>query len=200
MMIKIQDVNANKLSQYQQIPIAFKVESIFQVQLVNNGLGGIVLREKKAIPSYIKNYDSDDANEPKSWPKRFDIRNWGIFLAFKGKRHVGGAVVAFKTPGVYMLNGRNDLAVLWDIRVHPDFRGFRIGTKLFNHAVNWSKKRGCQQLKVETQNVNVPACYFYEAQGCQLGSINRYGYFGHPASGNEVMFLWYLNLKDKRTC
>jgi GNAT superfamily N-acetyltransferase len=197
MPIEIQEVGANKLSQYKKIPITFKVKSMFQVHLVNNGLRGIVLREKKVIPSYI--YDPCDKDGPEGWPKRFDIRNWGIFLAFKGKRHVGGVTIAFKTPDVYMLEDRNDLAVLWDIRVHPDFRGCGIGTKLFNHAVKWSKKRECKQLKIETQNVNVPACYFYEAQGCQLGSINRYGYFGHPVSSHEVMLLWYLNLKNKRT-
>ena len=105
--------------------------------------------------------------------------------------------MAFNTPGVHMLKGRKDLAVLWDIRVHPDFQRNGIGTKLFNYAAKWSREKGCRQLKIETQNVNVPACRFYAKQGCRLGVINRYAYAGHPKVGHEVMFIWYLELRPQ---
>ena len=93
-----------------------------------------------------------------------------------------------------MLVGRKDLAVLWDIRVHPDRRRSGIGTQLFKHAVKWAQSRGCTQLKIETQNINVPACEFYVKQGCHLGEINRYGYAGHQDVQHEVMLIWYLDL------
>jgi GNAT superfamily N-acetyltransferase len=194
MVVKIQEMGAEILPQYKEISIAFEVKTEFRVDLVNGGLGGIKLREEKVVPSYIKDYDAYEDGGPERWSRRFDIRNWGIFFALDGTRSLGRAVVAFNTPGVYMLPGRTDLAVLWDLRVHPDIRRQGIGTKLFNYAANWSRKRGCKQLKIETQNVNVPACRFYAKQGCQLGEINRYGYAGQPEVGHEVMLIWYLDL------
>jgi ribosomal protein S18 acetylase RimI-like enzyme len=195
MPIKIKEVRADMLSQYAEIPIAFEVTSVLQIDLINDGLGGIKLREEKVERPYIKDYDAcEDSERPKRWPKRFDVSNWGFFIASDENQHVGGAVVAFNTSGVHMLAGRKDLSVLWDIRVHPDFRRSGIGTELFNHAASWSKKRGCRQLKIETQNVNVPACRFYAKQGCRLGEINRYAYAGHPKVGHEVMLIWYLDL------
>ena len=73
-----------------------------------------------------------------------------------------------------MLNGRSDLGVLWDIRVHPDSRHCGIGTRLFEYAAAWLRERGGVLMKVETQNVNVPACRFYAKQECLLGEVNRY--------------------------
>jgi len=192
--VNIQEIGVDLLHKYGEVPIRYKVESILQIDLINRGLGGIELREEKVVPSYMKDYDAYEDEGPTRWPKRFDTSNWGIFLALKGTRPVGGATVAFNTQGVHMLDGRTDLAVLWDIRVHPDFRRCEIGTNLFNCAAKWSRKRKCRQLKVETQNVNVPACLFYKKQGCRLGAINRYGYFTDPKFRHEVMLLWYLDL------
>jgi GNAT superfamily N-acetyltransferase len=86
------------------------------------------------------------------------------------------------------------LAVLWDIRVQPERRGRGVGKALFYASVDWACRRGCRQLKVETQNVNVAACRFYASQGCELGAIHRYGYAGHPQVGHEAMLLWYPTL------
>lgn len=49
-------------------------------------------------------------------------------------------------------------------------------------------------MKVETQNVNVPACRFYQRMGCQLGEIRLYSYAAVPAVAHEVMLNWYYNL------
>lgn len=194
MLVRIQEVGVDALSQYQEIPIAFEVKSVFRVDPIDGGLGGIRLREEKLATPYIKDYDAYQDGGPEQWPRRFDLSNWGIFLALEETRRVGGAVVASDTPGVHMLGGRSDLAVLWNIRVHPDFRRCGIGTKLFNHAADWARKRRCVELKIETQNVNVPACRFYAKQGCQLGEINRYAYAAQPEVKHEVMLIWYLEL------
>ena len=57
-------------------------------------------------------------------------------------------------------------------------------------------EQGNTRLMVETQNVNVPACRFYRAMGCELGEIDRYGYWGAAEVDvtQEVMLLWYLDL------
>ena len=49
-------------------------------------------------------------------------------------------------------------------------------------------------MKIETQNVNVPACRFYQRLGCRLGEIHRYGYAAVRAVAGEVMLNWYLDL------
>ena len=192
MSTQTRQVGVELLPQYAAIPISFKVESVFSITLTDQGLGGFVLREQKVDAPYIKDYDSHD--RVTNWPKRFDVSKWGVFLALDGARPVGGATVAIDTPGVDMLEGRRDLAVLWDIRVHPDERRRGIGSKLFKQAAEWSRQRGCRQLKIETQNINVPACRFYAKQGCELGAIHRYGYAGHPHVVHEAMLLWYLDL------
>ena len=194
MHLEIREVGADSLRQYAEIPVAFEVRSVFRVDLLDDGLGGIRLQEEQIATPYVKDYDGSEDGGPERELKRFDIRNWGIFLALKGERAVGGAVVAFDTPGVHMLQDRSDIAVLWDIRVHPDLRRCGIGSRLFGEAGNWARKRACRLLKVETQNVNIAACRFYASQGCRLGEINRYGYAGHPQVGHEVKLVWCLDL------
>jgi ribosomal protein S18 acetylase RimI-like enzyme len=190
--VVVQSVNKRTLEKYSQIPISYEVQSILNVELIGDGLKGMVFQRQEVASSYIKNYDQQEL--PTSWPDKFDTSNWRLFLAFKDKKHVGGIIVAYKTPGVYMLDGRDDLAVVWDIRVLSDYRHKGIGTILFQKAIAWSRDKHCRQLKVETQNVNVAACEFYIKQGCKLGAINRYAYRGDSLSKREVQLLWYLDL------
>ena len=196
MKIIIKPVNEETLVEYSRIPISFEVKSKLNIDLIDDGLCGIVLREQKVARPYIKNYDKPEEN-PTTWPKRFNISNWGLFLISKGETPIGGVVVVCNTPDVNMLDGRDDLAVIWDIRVHPDYRQSGIGTKLFTKAVEWSKRKGCKQLKVETQNINIPACKFYSKQGCKIGSINRYAYHSDPLAVDEIQLIWCLDLWEK---
>jgi len=195
MAVEIIEIKSDRLAEYGKIPTRYKVASVFQIKLIENGLGGMTLHEEEVITPYIKDYDSYEEEGPERWLKRFNTHHWAFFLALDGDRPFGGATVAFDTPNVNMLDGRKDLAVLWDIRVHPDSRRQGVGTKLFKQVVEWSKKKGCRHLKIETQNINVPACRFYAKQGCKLGAMDRYGYYGHPKVGYEVMMLWYLELE-----
>jgi len=80
---------------------------------------------------------------------------------------------------------------LWDLRVVPEARGRGVGSALFAAAEGWAATRGCRWLKVETQNVNVPACQFYARVGCGLGGISRFAY---PDLPDEVRLLWYKSL------
>ena len=100
-------------------------------------------------------------------------------------------MIAYDTPGVDMLEGRSDLAVLWDIRVFQGARSQGVGTQLFTAAEQWARRRGCRTMKIETQNINVPACRFYAHMGCTLGVINRYAY---THIENEVQLIWYKEL------
>src|SRR5262249_31655013 len=105
---------------------------------------------------------------------------------------VGGAVIAVRTADLRMLGGRDDVAVLWDIRVAPGLRGAGVGSALFRAAAGWAGARGCGWLKIETQNVNTAACRFYQKMGCTLGAIDRFAY---PELPGEVQLPWWKALR-----
>jgi GNAT superfamily N-acetyltransferase len=192
MKITIAEISPDRLADYAKIPSVFIVKTILEVELVEGGLGGMFLHEIPVKP-YIKDYDSGD-ELPTDWPKRYDMTNWGFFLAEMGDTSVGAAAVEFDTTGVFKLEARRELSVLWDIRVRPEARG--AGIPLFRYAAGWSRAHGCTQMKIETQNVNVPACRFYQRMGARLGEIRRYGYAAIPAVAHEVMLNWYLDLSN----
>ena len=177
---------------YATIPISFMAESELRVELIGNGLGGFRFIEEEVTP-YLK-YGEDDNDIP-DWPKQYDVSKWGIFIAFDGDRPVAGATVAVDiSAGMTTPFESGGIAALWDLRVHPDERRRGIGSRIFKHAADWARQKGCKQLKIETQNVNVPACRFYVKHGCKLGAIHRHGYAGCPDVAHEAMLLWYLEL------
>ncbi len=191
MTIEVREEPMAALAEYARVPIAFEVREILDLSIRDGGLGGFALVERSVEVPWVKDYDGVGGEGPPQWAARFDLSNWGLLAARSDGRLVGGAVVAFDSPGVEMLEGRRDLAVLWDIRVAPEARGRGVGAALFRAAEAWAMARGCRQLKVETQNINVPACRFYARQGCVLGAIHRFAY---PTLPHEVQLLWYRDL------
>ena len=169
MSLDIGEEALTALDGYAAVPIAFVVDTILEVSLTDGGLGGMSLTESAVGDPYVKDYDATEGDGPARWPERFDISNWGLVSARRDGARVGGAVIAFRTAGLRMLGGRDDVAVLWDIRVSPAERGAGIGSALFRAAGDWAAGRGCGWLKIETQNVNAAACRFYQKVGCTLG-------------------------------
>jgi GNAT superfamily N-acetyltransferase len=190
MKVEIKEEPVTSLEEYASIPIAFEVGSVLDVSATSNGLE-YKLTERRLDWPYIKDYDAIDGEHPSTWARRFDLSNWVLFAAWAEGRRVGGAVVAFSTPGLTMLDSREDLAVLWDIRVLPEARGQGVGGALFRAAEARARTKGCRQLKVETQNINVLACRFYERQGCVLIAVNDKVY---PEFTDEVQLLWYKDI------
>lgn len=188
MRIEISEEAAN-LEDYARIQMSFEVRRVLDVVPLDNGLGGFTLYERKLRAPYLKDYDAIEL--PQQWPRSFDISNWGFFVARSDGLRVGGATVAFNTADLMMLEERRDIAVLWDIRVAAEARGQGVGKALFRAAENWAVTQGCRRLKIETQNINVPACRFYAKQGCVLGAIHRFAYPDFP---NEAQLLWYKDL------
>lgn len=185
----VKEESISRLAEYSRIPIRFEVRSIFEIE--GDDPQSAVLVERPVESPWIKDYDEYKGGGPTSWPKRWDISNWGLITAYVDRQMVAGCVLAYKTDGVNKLDGRDDMVVIWDIRVHPDYRKQGIGRKLFVGAIQWSKRRQCRELNIETQNINVPACRFYMRQGCVLISINRSAYDDFP---EEVELVWSLTL------
>ncbi|MBU8933269.1 MAG: GNAT family N-acetyltransferase [candidate division Zixibacteria bacterium] len=194
MNIHIREEDSSNLTEYAETPMAFTVNSMLTIK--ETGLGGIILKEHKVDPPYTKDYDACPGEGPLTWADRWDLSNWVFLSAFSSDKRLGGAAVAWNTPGVFMLEGRQDLAVLWDIRIHPEHQGKGVGSHLFKAAEAWSIGKGCQCLKIETQNVNVPACRFYQKQGCVLGAINTFAY---PDLRSEICLMWYKDLLTSKS-
>jgi GNAT superfamily N-acetyltransferase len=191
MHVEVSEEPASALAEYGQVSIAFTVRRVLECTALDGGLGGLALIERELDAPYAKDYDAIQGEGSARWARRFDVSKWGFFAARSEDRRVGGAVVAWDTAGVEMLEGRRDLAVLWDLRVAPQARGRGVGSALFRAAETWARERGCRLLKIETQNVNVDACRFYARQGCTLGAVHRFAY---PTLPHEVQLLWYRAL------
>jgi GNAT superfamily N-acetyltransferase len=189
MTIDVVEEPMTALAEYALLPIAFPVDQVLDVTV--RAEGGFVLSARRLEVPYVKDYDAVDGDGPLHWARRFDVSNWALFTARVAGSRVGGATVAFNTPGLTMLEGRRDLSVLWDIRVAPDARGKGIGSALFEKVEAWARTHRCRQLKVETQNINVPACGFYARHGCELRAIHHTAY---PELPEEIRLLWYKDL------
>lgn len=166
------------MTEYARVPIAFRGESRLDVEALREGR----FVEIPVVP-FEKDYDALES--PVEWPRRFDVCNWTLLLS-----PGGGAVVAWSSQGVDMLEGRDDLAVLWDIRVAPERRGKGVGSALVSEAARWACERGCREMKVETQDINVAACRFYAAVGFRLDEIVPDAY----PSLDEAMLIWRRDL------
>jgi GNAT superfamily N-acetyltransferase len=188
MTIETAGVPSELLIEYSTIPIAFEVTSVLSAQRVANG--PFVLAERRLDSPYLKDYDVV-GDRPQDWVGRFDTSRWGLFVARSDIQAVGGATIALGTSDLDMLEGRTDLAVVWDIRITPARRRRGVGLALFQAAEAWAIARGCRELKVETQNINVAACRFYAAMGCQLRVIRQSAY---PQCPDEDQYLWYKPL------
>ena len=189
--IRIIEEPISALREYGQVPIAFEVRSVLDIEVLGNGLEGFRMRERRVEQPWVKDYDAIANEGPTRWGKHWDISNWAVISAFVENSRVGGCVIAYNTDGVFKLEGREDIAVLWDLRVAPDYRGQGIGGRLVEAALSWAELHDCRLLKVETQSINVPACRFYAKHGFVLGAINRFAY---PELPNEVELIWVRKL------
>jgi ribosomal protein S18 acetylase RimI-like enzyme len=188
--VEILRIGPEMLPVYSQVSIAFEVRSELRVEVVECGLGGLRMTEEPVTP-YVKGYDLGEYH-PAAWPKHWPIANWCFLLARAGGVPVGGATVAIDSPGLHMTERYPDSANLWDLRVAPDWRGKRVGSRLVLEAEAFALEHGFRKMHVETQNVNVNACRFYRSQGFRLFAMDTRAYAADLP--NESMLLWGKDL------
>lgn len=192
MTLTIVEEPPTRLAEYAQVSIGFTVADRFDDQ----GLGA--LRHDASVqavavsPRYWKDYDSYPGGHPSSWPRQFDLSRWTILAAFDRTRRVGGAAVIVDDPQIDLLRDCPACALLWDVRVAPDARRHGVGSALLEAAEQRARERGARSLRVETQDVNVPACRFYHAHGFRLERTTPGAYAELP---NEVQLLWCKALR-----
>ena len=140
--MEIREESLSYLEEYARVPIAFEVSCVLELSLRNGGIGGFELRERPVTPTFVKDYDAIPGNHPTDWARRFDLSNWGLLSARLDGECAGGATIALRTPGLFMLEDRSDLAVVWDLRVSPHARRRGLGAALFAAAGKWAEGRG----------------------------------------------------------
>lgn len=192
MSILIGEISRDMYPRYAEIDPSYEVASVLKVVPQKKGLGGLEFVEEAVGQPYRKGADSPD-DSPLSWPPSAEPGEFAAFLAVEDALPVGGAAVIVSPSGAFLFERRGALAGLWDIRVAPEHRGGGIGSQLLLRAADWAGKRGCTQLRVECQNVNVAACRFY-AKHCTLGGVERFGYAACADVAHEAMLLWYRDL------
>jgi ribosomal protein S18 acetylase RimI-like enzyme len=187
--IRIVRESWSTLAEYARVPIAFDADGVLDVKPRADGAGFDIA--ERAIEYGVKDYDELPNEGPESWPHRFDVSSWAFFAAFNGSERVGGAAVVIRSTDVDMLDGRDDLALLWDIRVAPTARHQGVGSALMRAVESYAIEEGCIALEVETQNINVPACRFYMRSGFELRTAVPNAY---PQCPDETMLLWYKRI------
>lgn len=175
---------------YASVPMAFETRVVMRAP--RGPAGELVLLRHAIAAPFAKDYDALAEEAPASWANRFDLSRWQFFGAWDDDIRIGSAAMVMRSPEIDMLEGRDDLAVLWDIRVAPAAQRSGAGTALLGAVERAARDHGARSLKVETQDVNAPACLFYERQGFQLQAANPGAY---PELPGETQLIWHKKLE-----
>ena len=192
MTLTIVEEPPTRLAEYAQVPIEFTVAERFDEQALAALRHDASVRAVAVSPAYRKDYDSYPGGDPSAWTAQFDLSRWTILAAYDRTRRVGGAVIIVDDPQIDLLHDCPACALLWDLRVAPDARRQGVGSALLEAGEQRARERGARSLRVETQDVNVPACRFYHAQGFRLERTTPGAYAELP---DEVQLLWRKSLR-----
>jgi GNAT superfamily N-acetyltransferase len=175
------------LAEYARVPIAYSVTELFDDQGIEVLRRGEAAKPVPVGAPYWKDYDGYPDGRPTDWPARFDMSRWTILAAYRDSRRVGGVAVIVDGRDIELLGDCPGCALIWDLRVAPDARGQGTGSALLRAAELRAEQLGAQVMRVETQNVNVPACRVYQRNGYALERATRGAYAELPG---EVQLIW----------
>ena len=193
MDVKVVSESAAQLAEYSRIPIGFTVSEYLNDSGIAAAIDGCAVSATPLAAPYWKDYDAYPGAQPAEWSTRFDVASWRLFAAVVDGQRVGGAaLVPNGSADIDLLDGRSDLALLWDLRVAPNFRRVGVGATLLSHVVTAAAEAGATELRAETQQINIPACRFYAAQGFRLAIARRGAY---PTLPEEIQLLWSKRLR-----
>lgn len=145
------------------------------------------------ISEIIEQYEIDMTIEEKAseWKKILNPKTTDISVITHRNKFIGGCITVTNSPQCNMLKGDMSNAVLWDIRVHPNFQNCGLGEMLVNISKDYSKKMNCTRLLIETQDNNPKAINFYLKHGASLLETNKDAY---PKELNETQYILEIPL------
>jgi ribosomal protein S18 acetylase RimI-like enzyme len=175
MAITIEEFSGQNLHDLNRCDGAFIVDSKLILR-VEDGIPSYTIVN---VPSYTKQYPRSEI----SYAEYLAQVDKGIFFAYHDGQ-LAGQIILFKNWNGY--------AYIDDIAVDVRFRKRGIGRALIQQAVDWAKARQLPGIMLETQNINVAACLFYQRCGFELGGFDRFLYRGLDPDTEEVALYWYM--------
>jgi streptothricin acetyltransferase len=171
----IVELNHENLKDVNVTDNAFEVKS----RIIPYIEGGVFHYHLKDIEkSYTKSYGNDDFD----YTTYIDNPEKIVYLVYAGNSPAGQIILR---------RNWNKYAYIEDIRIGSEYRRTGIGTRLMETALEWAKIGHMPGIMLETQDINVPACKFYESCGFELGGVDVYLYKGVTPVIDEIALYWY---------
>jgi GNAT superfamily N-acetyltransferase len=175
MEITIREIDRDSLQNVNNCDATFTVDSKFVLRAEN----GVVYYSVVSVEPYQKPYEFEE----KDYSSYISNPNKTIYFAYADDQLAGQINVA-----------RHWNAYAWidDFMVDLHFRRLGIGRAMMQRVVAWARFRHLPGIMVETQDVNVPACRFYDNFGFRLCGFDTYLYKGLCPDTDEIALYWYL--------
>jgi ribosomal protein S18 acetylase RimI-like enzyme len=191
MTVSIVEDDITRLTEYARVPIGFTVAEVFDEHAVAALVDVTSPVATPVVSPYWKDYDAYPGGRPTDWPARFDVSGWIVLAASVDDQRVGGAVIIHDDPQIDLLRDCESCALIWDLRVAPEMRGRGVGSALLDAAERVAVQRGARAMRVETQQINVPACRLYARHGFRVERAVPDAYRALP---DEVQLIWWKTL------
>ena len=147
----------------------------------------LVLRAENGVIQY-----SVITVEPRQKRIRFDEKDYPSYISNPNKTIYFAYVDGQLAGQIGVIKYWNAYAWIDDFVMDLHFRRLGIGRALMQRVVNWAKVRHLPGIMLETQDINVPACRFYENFGFRLYGFDTYLYKGLNPHTDEIALYWYL--------
>jgi len=128
--------------------------------------------------SYEKSYPNDDED----WGDYIDNPNKIVFFCYDDDDCVGQ---------VRIRKNWNGYAYIEDIAVSKSHRKKGVGRMLIQKTVEWAKTKKLYGIMLETQDVNLLACRFYDKLGFKIGAVDTMLYSNFDNAHEKAVF-WYM--------
>jgi streptothricin acetyltransferase len=174
-IIIIQEIDLDNLRDVNKCDATFTVNS----RLVLNAVNSVISYSVASVAPYQKPYVFDE----KDYQSYIANPNKIIYFAYIDGQ-LAGQINVSKHWNVY--------AWIDDFMVDIKFRRRGVGRALMQRVVDWAKARHLPGIMLETQDVNVSACQFYENFGFRLRGFDTYLYKGFNPDTDEIALYWYL--------
>jgi len=174
MNLRIEKLNLENMGDLKKIDDSFETNSALELKTRD----GEITYEIREIPLYKKTYGEIEEQE---WRSFINSETGAAFLAYKEDQIAGR---------ISLKKHWNNFAFI-DIAVDRLFRRQGIGRQLLSTAIEWARKQNFPGIILETQDINVSACKFYESCGCRIGGFDKFLYKGVNLPREETAVFWY---------
>lgn len=175
MEIILLEIDKDILQDVNKCDSSFTVDS----KLVLRAENGIIYYSVVNVEPHQKRIVFDE----KDHPSYISNPNKTIYFAYVDGQ-LAGQIGVIKYWNAY--------AWIDDFVVDLHFRRLGVGRAMMQRVVNWAKVRQLPGIMLETQDINVPACRFYENFGFRLYGFDTYLYKGLNPNTDEIALYWYL--------